>query len=179
MAVWNVIDHTEIGASGAESWSKDSIPASYDHLYLVANVRTDDAATYIDACQMTFNDDTATNYSQVHIRAGSSTPSSGLGASKNSIEDIYVSSSSTLADTFGVFQMWIPDYTSTSKYKQTLSFYGCPNSSTTDWHWITGQVGALWRSTAAITKMEFTTDHTVDSFVQYSTFTLYGINGAA
>ncbi len=180
MAVWNVIDHQELGASGATSWDKDSISGSYDHLYLLAHIRTDDASTYNDKFKVVLNDDTATNYSYTDLYTGTSTPSSGMGATKNEIENLYCSSSSTLADTFGVFQMWILDYTSTSKYKQTLSFYGCPNNSTTDWQWTIGQVGAMWRSTAAVTKIEVTPfGAPTDKFVQYSTFTLYGINGAA
>tara|TARA_B100000287_G_C20620272_1_gene775695 strand:- start:370 stop:918 length:549 start_codon:yes stop_codon:yes gene_type:complete len=181
MAVWNVIDHTEVGASGAGSWSKDSISGSYDHLYFVAQARSDDAGGYIDECKLVLNDDTAANYSQVHIVAGTGTPSSGYGSGsgQTSANDVYVTGPNGLADTFGVLQMWILDYTSTSKYKQILSLFGCPNSSTTNFHWFIGQTASLWRSTAAITKMEFSPEGGgSDEFVQYSSFTLYGINGA-
>jgi len=179
MAVWNVIDHEEISGATAASWSKDSISGSYDHLYFVAHARSDDAGGYIDECKMVFNDDTAANYSQVHLVTGTGTPSSGYGASgQTSVNDVYVSGPDALADTFGALQMWILDYTSTSKYKQVLSLWGCPNNSSTNFHWYMGQTASLWRSTAAITKMEFSPEGG-DNFVQYSSFTLYGINGAA
>ena len=41
MAVFTVIDHTELGAAAA-SWEVTGISASYDHLYLVASWRSDD-----------------------------------------------------------------------------------------------------------------------------------------
>ena len=62
MAGWNVIDHTELGASAAV-YNPTSIPSSYDHLYLVASIRTDDATTYYDLGNVKFNGDAGSNYS--------------------------------------------------------------------------------------------------------------------
>ena len=60
MAAFTVIDHTELGAS-ASSWTKTSIPSSYDHLYLEFSARSDQAASYRDEIEIQLNGDTGTN----------------------------------------------------------------------------------------------------------------------
>ena len=53
-----------------------------------------------------------------------------------------------------------------------------PNNSTTNSQWEIKNTAGLWSSTAAITEIYFTINGGHD-FKQYSSFTLYGINGAA
>ena len=127
---------------------------------------------------MNFNNDTGTNYSMTDIQTASGTPSTFSASGQSKIGYPPIPAGSALADTFSATNFWIPDYTSTSKYKQMIIFSGSPNTSTTNSHWEIKQTAGLWRSTAAITEIDFTINGGHD-FVQYSTFTLYGINGAA
>jgi len=180
MACWNVIDHTEL-ASGANSYTKSSIPSSYDHLYFVASVRTD-AAVYTDYSEFEFNADTSNaNYSFTNLVAMTSTPDSNNDSTSSSMS-LYggeVCGASMLADTFSTVEMWIPNYANTSNFKSALTTVTTPNNSTTDYRWGLWQAANLWHSTAAINELKyFVRDIGGDDFVQYSTFTLYGINGA-
>jgi hypothetical protein len=176
MAVWNVIDHTELSGNAA-SYNVTSIPSSYDHLYLVTSIRTDDVV-YFDQLGLRLNGDTGTNYSWTRLNAGTTTPSSGTGTGDTSIEYLYgATGTSALADTFGTMTTWIPNYANTANFKQTHHQWTQPNNSTTDYQWFIGMIAGLWQDTSAVNQITLT-PLDGDNFVQYSTFTLYGINGA-
>ena len=177
MACWNVIDHTELSGNATE-YEKTSIPSSYDHLYFVMSARSDDVVTQsFDECDIRLNGDTGSNYTYTQIDAGSSTPSSGDLSASGQLGFQYVPGPNTLADGFGTYKLWIPNYANTSNYKQVLSKWTCPNTSITDWQWRVGMVAGLWASTAAVNAFKIYPSGG-DNFVQYSSFTLYGINGA-
>ena len=176
MAAFTVIDHTELSGNAA-SYDVTSISASYDHLYLVTSLRTDDVV-YFDQLGLRLNGDTGTNYSWTRLNAGTSTPTSGRGTGDTSIEYLYgATGSSALADTFGTMTTWIPNYANTANFKQTLHQWAQENNSTTDWQWFVGMIAGLWSSTAAVNQITLT-PLDGDNFVQYSTFTLYGVTGA-
>ena len=178
MAAFTVIDHTELSGT-ASSYDVTSISASYDHLYLVTSLRTDDSGSdYIDGAGLRFNGDTGTNYSWTVVNAGTSTPTSSRGSSDTSIEYLYgATTADSLADTFGTMTMWIPNYANTANFKQTASRWTVPNNSTTDWEWFVGVHAGLWGDTSAVDQITLIP---LDgpNFVQYSTFTLFGVTGA-
>jgi len=176
MACWNVIDHEELSGT-ASSWDVSSIPSSYDHLYVEINARSDKSSHY-EMGRLTFNNDTGTNYSARNLAAWTTTPSASSFTNKAFIESTYFNAGSTLADTFGSMSMWIPNYANTSNYKQVFVQFGVPNNDTANYAWMVGNVAGLWRATAAINRLTFTCDDGTNDFVQYSNFTLYGINGA-
>ena len=177
MAVFNLIDHTEIGASGAVQYEKTSIPSSYDHLYFVASARTDDSGVHMDQCNIILNGVGGTSYGSATIYAGADPPIADETSSGSSIGWQYVPGASVQGDTFGVFECWIPNYANTSNYTQILTQYSVVGSSTTNYEWGSGQTAGVFMNTAAINQFTFYTGGG-DDFVQYSTFTLYGINGA-
>ena len=74
--------------------------------------------------------------------------------------------------------MWIPNYANSTNKKSVLSRATSPNNSTTTGQIVTDMAGTLWNNTAAINAFKFMVYGGSDNFVQYSTFTLYGINGA-
>jgi len=177
MACWNVIDHTEVGtATGA--WTKGSIPASYDHLYLVASTRSTEASNLPSITLQVGNSglDTGSNYSQTRMYASTSTVSSNAHTSADGGNYFRTAPNWATADSFGVMTVWIPYYANTSNYKQIYISASAPNMSVTDaeWELVTGAV--MWQSTSAITDVGM--DASGNNFMQYSTFTLYGINGA-
>ena len=82
------------------------------------------------------------------------------------------------ANAFTNNEIWIPNYANTSGYKQVLAQNVIHNASTTNWQFGTSMVSALWDSTAAINRVTLVPKNG-DDYVQYSTFTLYGVTNDA
>ena len=175
MAVFNLIQHTELSGAAA-SFDVTSIPSSYDHLYMVASARSDVSGN-LGSCNLTFNGTGGSSYGTTSIYAGTSTPQAGESSSHSSINYIYVGGNAILADTFGTVEIWVPNYANTSNNTQALIQWGFMGNSSTDYQRLTGQTSGLFINTAAIN--QFTFDAGTNDFMQHSTFTLYGINGAA
>ncbi len=185
MAAFTVIDHQELGASTwapsgtgtAASWSKTSIPSSYDHLLIVASIRSSKSADYdkVDLQMGNGSLDTGTNYSQTVLHTNSATPTSARLTGQDSIDYIYVSADSATANTFGTVKIWIPHYTS-SNYKQAICTSTAENASAVDGEWFLRVAAGLWQSTSAVDAVGI--KETGDDLMQYSTVTLYGITGA-
>jgi hypothetical protein len=175
MAVFNLIQHTELSGTAA-SFDVTSIPSSYDHLYMVASARTS-PSSYLGSCDLTFNGTGGSSYGTTSIYASTATPQSGESTSHSAINYIYVAASNVQSDTFGTVEIWVPNYANTSNNTQALIQWGFAGDSTTDYQWISGQTSGLFMNTAAINQLTFSAGG--NNFLQYSTFTLYGINGAA
>lgn len=176
MAVWNVIDHQEL-TSGATSITKSSIPATYDHLYLLISARTDES-TIIDECSFNVNGSTSAEYSLTNMYAYTSTETAERRHGETKFERFKVCGASVLADTFSMIELWIPNYKNTDHYKQMTCKISLPNNNSSDYQWYYALMGLLWSNTAAINELTLT-NAGGDDFVQYSTWTLYGINGVA
>jgi hypothetical protein len=175
MAAFTVIDHTELTGTTA-SWSKTSIPSSYDHLYLCWSARSDHSA-YRDAIYCNVNSDTGSNYSMTHLFTGSGTPSSYRTSGVTAWTDFADNpGANVLADTFGTGSMWLPHYSNSANFKQCYANSATENNSTTDYQWGIQVIAGLWSSTAAVTALALTLQS--GDFVQYSSFTLYGVTGA-
>ena len=180
MAAFTVIDHTEL-TSTTSLWSKTSIPSSYDHLLIVASVRTSKSSNYDKVGLQMGNGSlhTGTDYSMTNIQGfntASGTPASGRVATGlwDSIELIYVTANGATADTFGTVKIWIPNHANTTNFKQALCTSIAPNASTTSWG--VNVTAGLWSSTDAVDCVGIT--HTGDDMMEHSTFTLYGVIGA-
>jgi len=178
MAAFTVIDHTELTGSET-SWTKTSIPSSYDHLYLIFSTRTDSPSGERDEAEVILNNDTGTNYSLTQMWAGEN--GSGAGSQQTTgdeeIAKIYINGDGSTADTFGAGTLWIPNYANTTGYKQVLTHAACEGATTTNYRWGLSLCAGLWASTAAINQITLQ-PVTGTNFVQYSTFTLYGVTGA-
>jgi hypothetical protein len=175
MAVFTVIDHEE-ATGDITSWCKDSIPSSYDHLLLVASTRGQKSA-YFDYYKLWFNDDSigGSNYSRTPLETKATSDIRSVrqtGQGYLAINGLVAASA--LADTFGTFKCWIPNYTS-SYFTQVFVQWTIPNNSTSNDQWGVGAMAGLRGTTGAIDEIALGAG---DGFVQYSTFTLYGITGA-
>lgn len=178
MPVWTVIDHTEIGSGGAASWSKTSIPSSYDHLLLVASIRSSKSSNY-DKVELQMGNgslDTGTNYSKTFMYASDSTPNSSRDDGQTGIEKFYITANSATADAFGTIKIWIPNYANTTNYKQVVGYSTAENVSASGTEWLISNIAGLWSSTSAVDCVGI--KETGDDLMQYSTFTLYGLTGA-
>ncbi len=176
MATFTVIDHTELGAA-ASSWDVTSIPSSYDHLLVKVSARSDSSDTYGGEVRVTLNGDTGSNYSGTILWAYQSTPQSTRASSAAYMNYSYVSDASQAAGTFGSATYWIPHYSNTANFKQMISSSAAEDTSSTDSDWILAVEAGLWQDTSAVDQITLTAG-AADDFVQYSTFTLYGVTGA-
>ena len=180
MAVWNIIDHVEVGAGGAAYWEKTSIDQSFDHLLLLVSARSERAGETRESVILTLNGSTSTDYSITMMRILSNAPAAtrvtgmaGFSGYQN------IPAGDAQADTFGAMKIWIPNYSNTANYKQVLWQTASENKSTTANEFMLSQTAGLYtENTDAIDEMKMIGYTGSTDIAQYSTFTLYGIQGA-
>lgn len=119
--------------------------------------------------RMTFNSDTASNYSRHQLTGdGSSVSSFGGANATNMFLGATIPGNST-SNAFSAHIVDILNFASTSVYKTMRCFSGC--TPVNDIKLTSGN----WRSTSAITSI---TIDSLDYFVSGSRFSIYGIKGA-
>ena len=176
MAVFTVIDHEE-ATGNITSWTKDSIPSSYDHLLLVASTRGQKSA-YFDYYKLWFNDDSigGSNYSRTPLETKAASDIRSVRQTGQGYLAISgVVAASALADTFGTIKVWIPNYSQTANMTQMFAQWTTPNNSISNDEWRVGMVAGLRGTTGAIDEINLGAG---DNFVANSTFDLYGLTGA-
>ena len=156
--------NTQTLGTATPAISFTSIPQTYTDLFLVTNFGL---ATVDQSALITFNDDTASNYSVTWLYANTS-PASGRSSSR---ANIYLNANvgaSTAVQTTAIVN--VQNYSNTTTYKTTL---GRSNRASTagSYEGVEALAG-LWRSTSAITKITITGQ---SNLIIGSTFTLYGI----
>lgn len=178
---FTVIDHTEF-SSGAVYWEEGSISSSYSALVLKASVRSD-YSDYMVHCHLQVGNgsvDTGSNYSQSALYAKLYAPEAARDTSRSNLSYIYGSGASAGADCFGSIEIWFPSYSNTSNWKQIITRSVGENTDTTVNRWILSTTAGLWKATSAIDTVRLSVlDGSPDDFVQYSTFTLYGLTNDA
>lgn len=168
MATYTFISSSTVGSGGAGSVIFNSIPTSYTDLIVQVSARS----TEVDngsSLRMYFNADT-TNISAIELRAIGSTVAS-YTVSQGQVG--YVGASQSTANAFGTAMIYIPNFNSSNV---KLSYGDVALASST-----TGENYAVfnarsWASTNAITSI--TLQSGLGSWVQYSTFCLYGIKNS-
>ena len=144
-----------------------SIPSTYTDLVLISSVLGVTGTSYI--LQATVNSDSGTNYSTTWMLGNGTAASSGRSTSATSIYLGHLTGFLTTGSPMTAITNF-PNYSNTTTYKTTLSR---GNNTGTDTEAIVG----LWRSTAAINRIDLTLGSGTN-FQTGSTFTLYGILGA-
>ena len=116
---------------------------------------------------MTFNSDTASNYSTHYLVGNGTSPSAGAVSNSSFIyTDVLTQSSTSFAPTI----VDILDYANTSKNKTARSLSGIDlNGSGTIW-----LASGAWRNTTAINSITLKISDNF-AFAQYSQFALYGV----
>lgn len=156
------IQTVTVGGGGASSISFTSIPSTYKHL----QIRLLCGASTGASVNHKFNSDaTATNY-YYHRLQGTGSAVNAAAGNLNRILDY-----AGLSSTFTVGVIDILDYTNTSKNKTVRALAGNDANGS-------GQINltsGLWSNTAAITSIDLLPD--AGTWVQYSSFALYGIKG--
>jgi hypothetical protein len=168
------ISTVTVGAGGAASVSFTSIPGTYKHLQIRGLVRNSRAGFGNSGGLYQFNGDTSANYSWHSFQGdgsstGARTVAAPVGIATNSEAAI-----GAAASIFGAITFDILDYANTTKYKTARAFSGVDvNGTVAGYGGVVEIVSGNWRSTSAITSITILADS--PNYVQYTTFSLYGI----
>jgi len=171
---YTLIASSTVGSGGAANIEFTSIPATYTDLLIKMSLRQGGGS---DGYQLgvRFNSSTS-NYSRVAVYGDGSTGQTAGGSSETFARFGFAESSTFTANTFGSYEMYIPNYTSSS-YK-SFSTNSVTESNTSSVY-AQGLWEGLWSNTSVITSIllqELSGAGT--SFVQYSTAYLYGIKNS-
>jgi hypothetical protein len=153
-----------VGAGGASAITFNNIPQTFTDLMVVHSIR--DSNSGAEHQYISFNGSGA-NFSNTVVFGNGA-----AATSQRRTDNLLLStnqSAATTANTFNSLQMYIPNYIG-SNFKSFVMDCVTENNGTTAYPSLTA---GLWRSTAAITSLTFTSAGTL--YVQHSTFTLYGI----
>jgi hypothetical protein len=152
----------------ATSVTFSAIPSTYTDLVLRCSTR---GSTGTGAIRVTFNGDTATNYSDTALIGNGSAASSSRDTSQNEGYAYNTNNFTTYtANTFSNSEFYIPNYLVSAN--KPLSSFGV--QETNDPAAGMATTALLWRNTAAITSITLG----ITSFVAGSSFYLYGIKNS-
>lgn len=166
------ISSVTVGSLGASSVSFTEIPQGYRHLQVRAIYRVNGGGAQTDTCRIRLNS-SDTGYSG-HSLYGNGTSASSLNATSQTYgwaSRTTIPAAGSTASVFGAMVLDVLDYSSTVKNKTLRTLEGVDTNSTNG---AVALTSSLWANTAAVTSMTFT-DENAYSFVQFSTFSLYGI----
>jgi hypothetical protein len=159
---------TAVGTGSSDSITFSSIPSSYKHLQIRYFAKCNSAT----GAYLRFNSDSGNNYAW-HYLDGQGSVASAAGYAPQPAVGISPPESGIGSSQFSVGIIDIIDYASTTKNKTTRTFTGI------DVNGVGGDIAlnsGLWRNTAAITTILFTT-LAGGNFTSDSVFSLYGIKG--
>jgi hypothetical protein len=160
---------TVTAAGGETSLTFSSIPATYAHLQIRGVIKRN-ASPAINL-GWRFNGDTSSSYLRHLLSGDGATVSAGSVVAYTSAID--ASMPGNVANIYGAFITDILDYANASKTKTVKTFGGYDQNGSG----VVTLNSNLWTTTAAITSI--TAYFQGDTLYAGTTFTLYGIKGAA
>ena len=177
------VGHDEVGSGGdahvtfgSTSTADEYIKQTYDHLLLVASIRSEQAIQF-DIIDMRFNNITSSVYTTTDLAAKTATPSTTTTTARGDFNGAIWPAADVAASTFGCLKIWIPHSANTDNFKQVFMSSTSSNTTGADDDWALRLVAGLWAQTAAVTEIEIRSGYAADH-AEFSTFTLYGITGA-
>lgn len=156
-------------AGGSAFLEFTSIPSTYTHLQIRGIARNSTSGSGTQIGYITFNSDSAANYSLHRLQGDGATATASGTASTAYISTATEPQAGDTANTFGAFIVDILDYKDTNKNKTVRSLDGVDTNGAGV---IAFRSGA-WRNNAAISTIRITASS--NNFLQYSSFALYGI----
>lgn len=156
-----------VGSGGAATMEFTSIPGTYTDLAVLTSLRCARSNFYSQA-QIYFNGSTSNHSIRYLLYDYPSTPSSG----SNTVPAYwYPPAATATANTFTNDFIYIANYAGSNN--KSYSIDAVPENNNAN-NYLAGLWAGLWSNSAAITSI--TIDSPIsDTFVQYSTATLYGI----
>lgn len=164
------IDSATVGAGGAASVTFSSIPQIYTDLVVKYSTRCSGSGQFQQVF-LRMNGDSSAVYSghRFWYYAGFASNAYTSGTSNNMN---WTSGSTATANTFGIGEITILNYTSNTGKSFSSELMSESNSAT---EVVTSMASGLYATSSAITSLTIIGE---SSFVQNSTFTLYGIKNA-
>ena len=159
-----------VPSSGTSLITFSSIPQTYKHLQIRIMSRDARAAT-LNNLQMQINGTTGTPpYTYHSMIADGSTVTADSGTGAGATDYIYEPSTSTTASVFGVSIFDITNYSDSSQRKaiRMIGGYDANGSGRVNF------TSSLWVDISPVTTLYFRNSSNAN-FVQYSSFSLYGI----
>jgi hypothetical protein len=154
--------------SAASSVTFSSIPATYRDLILVVTARSTETTDNFDALRARFNGDSGSNYVQVSLSAGTTSPQSSTGtATQVALGRLATSQGGKTSP--GVGLIHFIDYAQTDKHKTILARGNAANEGIG-----VDAIANRWASTAAITTI-LLFPAVGANFASGATFNLYGV----
>jgi hypothetical protein len=171
---YTLIASNTVGSGGAASVTFSSIAATYTDLLLKYSSRNNDASANYDPIYVSFNGTpSGTAYSGRNLYGVGSAVGSQNDSSDSSFIYNYTNAQLSTANTFSNCELYIPNYTS-SNYKSISADNSTENNSASNNSLVLS--AGLWSNSTAISSIILTPSG--GSFVQYSTFYLYGISNS-
>ncbi len=167
---WELIEDKYLSSGDAASFDFTSILATYRHLKIEFDARSDRAAINTDAAKIKFNNDGGNNYVGLIQWGAGQTEQATAGAPT---AFTFVTAATSPANWFGNSEITIFDYTNVNKYKswQARGIQAATNSAG---NFFMYDAMGLYLSATAISQITLYPNlGTV--FKQYSRATLYGL----
>jgi hypothetical protein len=162
-----LLEKIVVGAAGATSVTFNSIPQTgYTDLVIKVSGRSARAGQQADNLFITFNA-TTTGYTTRNIMGNGSTASSASYSIRYAANAVDAAGST--ASTFSSHEIYIPNYASANNKSYSVDSVSENNATAAQSDLFAG----LWSNTAAITSIALQPE--VSTWVQYSTFYLYGV----
>lgn len=158
---------TLVGSGGVNQITFNDIPQTYKHLQIRGIAGTTNSGV-LDFAVITFNNDSATNYSYHRLFGDGSGTSQSASTNVSSIQTFCGGTS-----IYGPMIIDVLDYSSTNKHKTTRSLSGAENNGSGNEY--LAFISGSWRNTDSV--ISITINGFYGSFRQHSRISLYGIKG--
>jgi len=173
---YTFISSNVLGSSAA-SVTFSAIPATFTDLVVRFSVRSTGGSNTFDHINVTFNGDTASNYSRTYLNGDGAAAASNRSTSASLFGMLQAADGATAtSNTFSNGELYIPSYTA-SQNKPISQDSAQETNATTAYRVVNA---GLWRNTAAITSIALAVGGSGGStdFVSGSSFYLYGIKNS-
>lgn len=171
----SLISAINVGASGASSIDFTSIPSTYTDLKIILSGRSKENNGGRDYFTFRLNG-SSTSYSYVWVFGYDNNNTGSSTTSGQSYQNaMAMDANDSTANVFGNAEIYIPDYTSSTK-KFSFASYTSENNSTAQY--LLGFNAGLWTGTSAINQITLYAGSGTGNFAQYSNAYLYGIKNS-
>jgi hypothetical protein len=172
---FELIASSTVGSGGAASIDFSSIPSTYTDLVVKLSGRSTGGGDWEDL-KISFNGSTTDAqyyWKAVYGYSGSTVGSNQGNGNSNARLQGNVSAASATANTFGTWEMYVPNYAGSTAKSVSTDFASENNSTAT----LLGLATNLWNQTTAINRVTIATSNG-NNLAQYSTAYLYGIKNS-
>jgi hypothetical protein len=170
---YTLISSNTVGSGGAADVTFSSIPATYTDLKLVMSARCNNSAVGDDIVYQ-FNGDTTSGRYSYKFLLGNGAAASSSGNSSTTFNYFgLVDAATATTSTFSNSELYIPNYAGSNQKSSSVDGVSESNATTA----YATLVASLYNQTTAISSIKIYSAVS-NSFVQYSTFYLYGIKNS-